>query len=118
MGRSLGRRLQAEGLRVQLHDDAFAQGTPDAEWLPVVGERRWIVLTKDLRLRYRPVEKEALIAAGVRAFVFTSGNMSGAEVADAIVKALPKIRSLLAAHKNAFVARITSTSDVAIILPR
>jgi hypothetical protein len=103
-------------VRVVLHDEVFAQGTPDAEWLPSVGAQGWIVFTRDLRLRYRPAEKEALIAAGVRAFGFTSGNMGGGEVAEAIVRALPKIRSLLAAHKNAFVARITSTSDVAIIL--
>lgn len=116
MGRALGRRLVAEGVRVVLHDDEFSQGTLDQDWLPVVGEHGWIVLTKDLRLRYHALEKEALIAAGVRAFGFTSGNMSGVEMADAIVKALPKMRSLLAKHRKAFVARITATSDVAILL--
>ena len=75
MGRSLGRRLAAEGLRVVLHDDEFDQGTPDQEWLPVVGARGWVVLTKDGRLRFRPLEKEALIAANVRVFVFTGGNV-------------------------------------------
>jgi len=33
-----------------------------------------------------------------------------------IVKALPRIRKLLTAHPGAFVARITATSDVAIVL--
>src|SRR5450759_5020528 len=74
MGRSLGRRLAAEGLRVVLHDDEFEQGTPDQEWLPVVGARGWVVLTKDSRLRFRPLEKEALIAANVRVFVFTGAT--------------------------------------------
>jgi hypothetical protein len=116
MGRAIGRRLAQEGLRVELHDDHFSQGTPDAEWLPVVGRRGWIVLTKDTRIRYRPNEKQALLAAGVRAFAFTSGSLSGAEMSEAIVKALPGMQKLLAAHLRAFVARITATSDVAIVL--
>jgi len=90
MGRAIGRRLEEEGLQVELHNDHFSQGTQDAEWLPVVGRRGWIVLTKDTRIRYRPNEKQALLAAGVRAFAFTSGSLSGAEMSDAIVKALPR----------------------------
>lgn len=116
MGRSIGRRLKAEGLSVELHDDHFAQGTPDMEWLSVVGNHGWIVLTKDTRIRYRPKEKQALLGAGVRAFAFTSGSLSGAQMGDAIVKALPKMMALLASHQPAFVARITATSDVAILL--
>ena len=37
--------------------------------------RGWIVLTKDSRIRYRSNEKQALLAAGVRAFAFASGNL-------------------------------------------
>jgi hypothetical protein len=51
MGRAIGRRLAAEGLRVELHDDHFPQGTPDVVWLTEVGKRGWIVLTKDTRIR-------------------------------------------------------------------
>jgi len=116
MGRALGRRLAEEGVSVELHNDHFSQGTPDAEWLPVVGQRGWVVLTKDTRIRYRPHEKQALLAAGVRAFAFTSGSLSGAEMSEAIVRALPRMQKLLAAHPRAFVARITATSDVAIVL--
>jgi hypothetical protein len=116
MGRAIGRRLQEEGIQVELHDDHFSQGTPDADWLPVVGQHGWIVLTKDTRIRYRPNEKQALLAAGVRAFAFTSGSLPGAEMSEAIVKALPRIRKLLTSHPRAFVARITATSDVAIVL--
>jgi hypothetical protein len=37
MGRAIGSRLEAEGLHVELHDEHFAQGTSDANWLAVVG---------------------------------------------------------------------------------
>ncbi|HUR82019.1 MAG TPA: hypothetical protein VM733_14740 [Thermoanaerobaculia bacterium] len=116
MGRALGQRFKDEGLSVELHNDHFAQGTLDTAWLPVVGHQGWIVLTKDTRIRHRPKEKQALLGAGVRAFVFTSGSLSGSQMADAIVKALPKMMALLAVHQHAFVARITATSDVAILL--
>jgi hypothetical protein len=116
MGRAVGRRLADEDIRIELHDDHFPQGTPDTEWLREVGRRGWIVLTKDTRIRYRPNEKQALLAAGVRAFAFASGNLSGAQMSDAIVKALPKMLKLLATHRSAFVARITAASDVAILL--
>jgi hypothetical protein len=116
MGRALGSHLAKEGLVIELHDDHFAQGTPDDEWLPVVGAKGWVVLTKDTRIRHRPNEKEALLRGGVRAFAFTSGSLSGAEMADAIVKALPRMMKILASHPRAFIARITATSDVAILL--
>jgi hypothetical protein len=116
MGRGLVRRLKEEGVGVIHHDEKFAQGTPDSDWLPVVGAERWILLTKDDRIRYRPNEREALLNSGVRAFVFTGGNMSGVEMADTIIAALPKIRRLLAKNTAAFVARITSVGDVAIVV--
>jgi len=40
-------------LRIELHDDHFPQDTPDPTWLPVVGAKKWIVLTSDGRIRYR-----------------------------------------------------------------
>lgn len=116
MGRAIGGRLTAEGLQVELHDDHFPPGTPDTDWLAVVGAKGWVVLTKDTRMRYRPNEKQALLGAGVRAFVFTSGSLSGAQMADAIVAALPEMMKLLASHPRVFVARITATSDVAIVV--
>jgi len=82
----------------------------------VVGARGWVVLTKDSRLRFRPLEKEALIAANVQVFVFTGGNVPGAAMADAIVKAIPKVQALLGTKQHAFVARITAASDVAVLL--
>jgi hypothetical protein len=115
MGRAVGGRLAAEGVRVELHNDHFAQGTPDAVWLSEVGRRGWVVLTKDVRIRYRPNEKQALLAAGVRAFVFASGNLSGQQMGDAIARALPRMLKLLATHRGGFVARITAASDVAIL---
>jgi hypothetical protein len=35
------------------------RGTPDLEWMPIVGKNGWIVLTRDRRIRTRPAEQLA-----------------------------------------------------------
>ena len=59
-------QLTRAGLTVVIHDDHFARDEEDRIWLKAVGERGWIVLTKDQRLRYRPLEVAALRSGGLR----------------------------------------------------
>jgi hypothetical protein len=47
------------------------RGALDDDWLPVVGAKRLVVITRDSRIRYRPAEKLAWIEHGVRGFVLT-----------------------------------------------
>ena len=47
------------------------RGTLDDDWLPVIGRRRLVVITRDQRIRYRLAEKQAWVAHGVRGFVLT-----------------------------------------------
>jgi hypothetical protein len=52
------------------------RGTPDDEWLTVIGNVGLIVLTRDRKIRYRPIERQRWIDYGVRGFVLTgAGNM-------------------------------------------
>src|SRR5215467_2079382 len=94
--RSLGQKVIADRLRrngetVEIHDDHFPQDASDEHWIAAVGEKGWIVLTKDDRIRYRPAALEAYRRHKVRVFIFGSGEMKAQEMADAFVKALPKI---------------------------
>ncbi len=84
LDRSLGRRqvpalLREAGLR--LHTLAEVYGVPadedvaDTEWLELAGQRRWPVLMKDERIRYRPSERAAVVAHHVQAFCLTGGNL-------------------------------------------
>jgi hypothetical protein len=47
------------------------RGTLDDDWLPIIGRRRLVVITRDYRIRYRPAEKRAWVDHGVRGFVLT-----------------------------------------------
>jgi predicted nuclease of predicted toxin-antitoxin system len=110
--RSLGDRILAEALRkhgvtVQVHKDHFPPDAKDEDWLRAVGKQRWVVLTKDKMLRYRETETSTLLAAKVRAFVLTSGNLRADEMAAAFMKALPKMERLLRKTRGPFVARVT-----------
>jgi hypothetical protein len=55
------------------HEDLreVRRGTLDDDWLPIIGQRRLVVITRDQRIRYRPAEKGAWVDHGVRGFVLT-----------------------------------------------
>src|SRR3989344_8160221 len=66
--RSLGRKavataLRNAGARVEVHDDHLPQDAKDEEWLRYVGEREWVVLTQDDRIRFHYHERTALLQA-------------------------------------------------------
>jgi hypothetical protein len=103
---------------VEIHDDHFPPDAKDADWLRAVGDRGWIVLTKDDRIRYHKHEHEALITAGVRAFLLTSGNLTGDEMAALFVKFLPKMQRMAVGAPGAFIAKVTRTRVDKIPAPR
>jgi len=75
-------------------------------------EKGGIVLTKDDRIRYRTIERAALIRARVAMFVLASGNLRGEEMAQALIAALPRIRRFLAKNCPPFIARVTRSGTV------
>jgi PIN like domain len=118
--RSLGRRIVAQALRevgetVEIHDDHFAPDAKDEVWLVEVGRRGWIVLTKDDRIRYRVTERTALASARVRAFVLTSTQLQGSEMAAAFVKALPRIKRLIASRAPPLLGRVSRNGKVSLL---
>jgi hypothetical protein len=118
--RSLGRKIVAQALReagetVEIHDDHFPPDAKDEVWLVEVGRRGWIVLTKDDRIRYRVSERTALASARVKAFVLVSSQLQGVEMAAAFVKALPRIKRLIAHHAPPFIGRVSRSGKVSLL---
>ena len=81
--------LRAAGAQVEVHDDHFGQSTPDLEWIPEVGRRGWVLITKDQNIRRNALERAAYEAAGVRGFIATGKDMSGKELGELLVRCLP-----------------------------
>lgn len=120
LDRNLGRsvvadRLRQENVRVEIHDDHFSdQRTPDEVWLRFAGERGWVVLTPDARIRYRENEKAAVDSANVRQFVLTATGLTGGEIGEVLAKAVPKIRRLVEQFEPPFIGKITKGSNVSL----
>jgi PIN domain-containing protein len=111
----IAERLRQSDVQVAIHDDHFRQNALDEEWLSEVGKRGWIVLTKDDRIRYRPAALESYRRNKVRVFIFGSGEMKAQEMADAFIRALPKIFRLIRNKPAPFFARISRTGLVSLL---
>ena len=77
------------------------RGSLDGDWLRVVGQMRLVVITRDRRIRYRPVEKQAWAEHGVRGFVLTGKNSQSTD----------RSLALLDKHRNRIEAEVAQRSQ-------
>jgi rRNA-processing protein FCF1 len=84
----------------------------DEVLLEKAGVHRWILLTKDRRIRRRPVELEALKRARVRALFFAAGDMTSAQMISSFRAALQRIQRLVKREKPPFLQRITPSGQL------
>jgi predicted nuclease of predicted toxin-antitoxin system len=115
--RCLGNKLIAETLRaagvsVEIHDDHFGKNTQDIDWIPEIGRRGWIILTKDARIGKNQIERIAVANARVRMFVLVSQNLSGADMANIFVTAIPTMEKFIAHNLAPFIAKIDRDGKV------
>lgn len=104
--------LRAAGHACELHDDKFDQHTEDETGLTAVSARQLVVLTKDERIRYRPLELKALKSAKLRVFIVICGNVRGSETADILVKAMPRILKVIENQKGPFIYYVYKDSAI------
>jgi len=117
LDRNLGKNtvanvLRRAGFRAEVHDDHFEPDAPDEEWLPKVGERGWFVITKDQKIRYHNLEKLALQRAGVGAFVLVSKDLTGEQMGQILITAIPAMKRFIARTLRPFIAKITRDGKV------
>lgn len=104
LDRSLGgvqvpRMLRDAGIEVVTLGEHY--GVPadetiaDVEWLELAGSRKWPVLMKDTRIRYRASERQALLAHGVQAFCLTNANLKAAQIAEQFLISMDRIRAAI-----------------------
>lgn len=117
LDRSIGKYVVAEALRnkgieVKLHDDIFAADAEDVEWLSAVGNKGWIVLTKDKNIKYRRAELDMVKKYKVRMFTFSGGNLKGTEMAEIFINALSKIKRFINKTPPPFIVIVTRTGNL------
>jgi len=107
--RDLGARfpeiLSAAGLSVERHRDHFPPDCADETWLRVVGQRGWVALTHDRRIRYKPNELNAVMRHRV-ALLVVVGKAPYPDLARAFVTTFPRIRRFLERNAPPFIAKV------------
>jgi predicted nuclease of predicted toxin-antitoxin system len=109
LGTGVRDALSAAGASVVHLDDEHADDTTDEDWLRDAGEKRYVVITKDKRIRKNVAERAALLAANVRAFFLTSGNMTGADMAKTFVAHLSLMTRIAREVPAPFIATVSRT---------
>ena len=107
--RDLGKKfpdiLRATGLRVERHMDHFRHDTSDEEWLREIGERGWIAVTHDGRIRYKPNELATVMQHGVALLVIV-GHSPYAELARSFLATKGRILNFIERYKPPYIAKV------------
>ena len=108
----LDEALRQAAIPFVAHRDHFQDDTPDPEWIATVGDRGWVIVTRDRRIRYRANEVAAVRRGRLHMFALTSGNVSAAETATIVVKAWPAIQRAVALTAPPMMWSITRGGEV------
>ena len=114
-GKLIAGRLRDLGAQIEILADHFPTDTPDVDWLKAVGEKGWIVLSKDGRIRRDSVERAALASAGVRAFFLTQQGLTGDEMAEIFANALPEMVRLAHSQSAPFIYTLSRGGKFSLI---
>jgi hypothetical protein len=107
------RAALGEGERMERLDDHYAPDAADALWIPEVGAKGWVVLTKDSAMRKNPLEVTAMLSARTAVFIF--GNANVKQIAAAFTTALPRIRTAVRRFNVPLLGRVNVAGQVSIL---
>lgn len=91
---------------MEIHDDHFDKGALDVDWLPQVGEKGWIVLTKDDRISKNQLERIAVARAQIKMFVLSSQNLPEKDMPAIFLTAILPTQEFVRKHPAPFIAKI------------
>jgi PIN like domain len=98
--------LRETGITIEIHDDHFLQNSLDVDWLPEVGKREWVILTKDANIGRNKLERLAVTNAGIRMFALASKNLSGTDMAIAFKDSLSQMLKFIDKNPAPFIAKV------------
>lgn len=98
--------LRGAGLTVHRHADRFAANAPDAEWLPVVASRGWVIVSLDKAMQRNPLEREAIISSRARFLALVGGQSKIEELGQNFVRTLPAILRFIERHPPPFFGKV------------
>jgi len=101
--------LRSARIDVRTYADLYPNDpkVQDADWIPQVAERGWVILTKDKNIRRLPVEVQALEAAQARYVCLSSASMTGEEQVACLLHHWKTIDSVVASKRAPLVVSVT-----------
>lgn len=106
LGKTVANVLIEAGAQIEHHGNHFDQNTPDAEWLSIVGDRGWVVLTKDKVMGRNELELKAIARANVKVFCLASGNSTRHKMANIFVDVVEKLKKFAHGNQAPFIAKV------------
>lgn len=112
--RSLGKNTVPNGLlaagyevhtMASVYGEDVAQRLQDPPWIKDAARNGWIILSKDRKLRYRPVEQKAVVAAKAKVFVLAERNLRGEVMLDRFLRNMARI-TLRSRHPGPQIFRV------------
>ena len=98
--------LRNSGITVEIHDDHFHKSAQDVDWVPEIGKRGWVVLTKDANIGKRTSEKIAVVRDKVKMFTLARQDLTAKQMSEAFLKGFVHIQELVRKHPGPFIAKI------------
>ncbi|MCH8877709.1 MAG: DUF5615 family PIN-like protein [Chloroflexi bacterium] len=87
--------------------DVFPPATPDALWLANIGQRGWILVTRDRAITRRPVERAALKKHKVGAFYLLGKDMNTWDQVRQVIRCWHRILELGSKTKRPFAFKVS-----------
>lgn len=90
-------------------EDVFNHRTKETEWLPEVGQRGWIVISRDKKIRTRPGERRILQESNVGCFIVAQKqNPTRWQYLKLLAATLDRIEETYEATPRPFIYKIDS----------
>jgi hypothetical protein len=101
--------LKAFGEEVVHLQDKFPEDSADIEWLQYVGEKGFVLITRDERVRRNPAEIAAIKKFRVATFFLGGSHLDRCRLIQQVVRNWPRIKELSGRTQPPFAYRIPPT---------
>jgi hypothetical protein len=106
LGNNLVVGLRAFGEDVIHLTDEFSPGTPDEIWLKEIGEKGYVLITRDERVRWNPAEITAFCKYKVGAFFLGGKSLTKWQIIQQLIRNWIQIKEVSERTKKPFAFRI------------
>jgi hypothetical protein len=106
LSRHLAQGMSSFGEDVVHLKDQFPEDTEDVKWLKYIGQNRFVLITRDEQIRWKPAEIEALRKYKVDAFFLGGKKLNRCKIIQLLIRHWPRIKEYAQKTKAPYAFRI------------